>query len=81
MEVPEHLHQHAAQLIDLQTIAAHRSSWWATILRLCPFQDGDKWCVLWGENIQDGIAAFGDTPEAAMFAFDNAMLGIRRRDV
>jgi len=30
------------------------------------FQDGDKWCALLGENIQDGQAAFGDTKDAAL---------------
>lgn len=37
--------------------------------------DGDKWCVLYGENIQDGVAGFGDTPEKAMSAFDLAWKG------
>lgn len=34
--------------------------------------DGDKWCALYGENLQDGVAAFGDSPESAMAAFDKA---------
>lgn len=32
--------------------------------------DGEKWCALYGTNIQDGIAGFGDTPEKAMIDFD-----------
>jgi len=32
--------------------------------------DGDKWCALYGENIQDGVCGFGDTPEKAMHEFD-----------
>lgn len=31
-------------------------------------KDGNQWCVLWGENLQEGIAGFGDTPEEAMDA-------------
>jgi hypothetical protein len=34
--------------------------------------DGDQWCALYGENLQDGVAGFGDTPEKAMYAFDAA---------
>lgn len=32
--------------------------------------DGNQWCALYGENLQDGVAGFGDTPDAAMRAFD-----------
>ena len=29
-------------------------------------EDGDSWCALVGENLQEGIAGFGDTPAAAL---------------
>lgn len=32
--------------------------------------DGDLWCALYGENLQDGVAGFGETPEKAMIDFD-----------
>ena len=32
--------------------------------------DGDQWCVLFGENLQDGVAGFGKSPEKAMRDFD-----------
>ena len=32
--------------------------------------DGNRWCALYGDNLQDGVAGFGDSPEAAMWAFD-----------
>ena len=32
--------------------------------------DGDKWCALFGENIQDGIAGFGESPDLAAWDFD-----------
>ena len=32
--------------------------------------DGNKWCALYGENLQDGVAGFGDTPEQAAIDFD-----------
>lgn len=35
--------------------------------------DGNQWCALYGgENLQDGVAGFGDTPDAACRAFDRA---------
>ena len=32
--------------------------------------DGNQWCALYGDNLQDGIAAFGDSPADAMSKFD-----------
>ena len=34
------------------------------------FQDGTAFCALLGDNIQEGIVAFGDTPSMAARAFD-----------
>ena len=36
------------------------------------YRDGNQWCALLGENIQDGVVGFGDSPDAAMWAFDEA---------
>lgn len=36
------------------------------------FPDGNQWCALYGDNLQDGVAGFGDTPDAASWAFDKA---------
>jgi hypothetical protein len=32
--------------------------------------DGNKWCVLYGDNIQDGVAGFGESPYAAVLDFN-----------
>lgn len=32
--------------------------------------DGNMWCVLLGEDLQSGVAGFGETPAKAMAAFD-----------
>lgn len=32
--------------------------------------EGTKWCALYGDDLMDGVAGFGDTPEEAMEAFD-----------
>jgi hypothetical protein len=34
--------------------------------------DGTAWCALLGADLQSGVAGFGDTPAAAMSAFDQA---------
>ena len=34
--------------------------------------DGDQWCALLGDDLQSGVAGFGDTPAKAMEAFDEA---------
>ena len=36
--------------------------------------DGTMWCALYGDNLMDGVAGFGETPAAAMTAFDLAWL-------
>ena len=36
--------------------------------------DGNQWCALYGDNLQDGVAGFGDTPAKAMADFDRAWL-------
>lgn len=38
------------------------------------FRDGDMWCALLGENLQEGVAGFGENPAKAMWAFDTAWL-------
>ena len=42
------------------------------VLKPRVFIDGDQWCVLWGENVQDGVAGFGDTPRLAAYDFVRA---------
>jgi len=34
------------------------------------FIDGNKWIVLYGENIQDGVAGCGDSPHEAVLDFN-----------
>ena len=35
-------------------------------MAIVPFKDGDQWCALYGEDLQAGIAGFGNTPFLAM---------------
>lgn len=42
--------------------------------------DGSKWVAVYGDNIQEGVAGCGDSPELAMADFDkawNAKLGAK----
>jgi hypothetical protein len=32
--------------------------------------DGNQWCAVYGANLQDGVAGFGDSPAEAMTDFD-----------
>ena len=32
--------------------------------------DGNQWCALYGEDLQDGVAGFGSSPELAYLDFD-----------
>ena len=34
--------------------------------------DGDQWCALYGDNLQDGVSGFGGSPADAMWNFDIA---------
>lgn len=38
-------------------------------LGIKPYKDGNKWCFLYGDNIQEGIAGFGDTITEAAYDF------------
>ena len=39
--------------------------------------DGNAWCALFGEKLQDGGAGVGETPAKAMGAFDLAWLNTK----
>ena len=38
-------------------------------LGLMPYRDGSEWCVLWGDNIQEGVFATGDSIRQAVVNF------------
>lgn len=37
--------------------------------------DGNQWCALYGKDLMDGVAGFGDTPAEAMADFDKNWRG------
>ena len=36
------------------------------------YKDGNMWCVLYGDNIQEGICGFGKSPILAIYEFNKA---------
>lgn len=42
----------------------------STIYKPKLYKDGNLWCALYGDNIQDGVAGFGDSPALAYEDFD-----------
>lgn len=50
------------------------------ILRARVYQDGDQWCCLYGENIQEGVCAFGSSPRKACAEFDRIWNGKPSKD-
>jgi hypothetical protein len=73
MELPEHLHARANELLTMEQEGADRRRDWVVVLGLKPTLDGNMWCFLWGDDLQSGVAGFGDTVYAAMMDFDRAM--------
>ena len=57
--------------IQCETIA-YAMSRPSTVYRPKLSIDGNNWCALYGENLQDGVAGFGSTPDLAMANFDIA---------
>lgn len=47
------------------------------LLRPRLFPDGNQWCALYGDNLQEGVCAFGDTPAQAAVQFDLEWLNAR----
>lgn len=54
------------------TIAAAEYGRPSAVFRPTLSIDGNQWCALYGADIQDGVAGFGDSPAAAMADFDLA---------
>lgn len=60
---------HYADLADRRAIERESSLElvsFAKTLGIVPYLDGNKWCALYGENLQEGLAGFGDSPIMAI---------------
>ena len=62
-------HHVQCALQDFQ-IAASEMQRPSAIYRPTIGRDGNLWCALYGENLQEGVAGFGNSPAQAMHDFD-----------
>jgi len=58
----------AARQAIQQAVSAYESP--SAIYRPTLTIDGNQWCALYGDNLQDGVAGFGGSPYAAMGDFN-----------
>lgn len=65
---------HNEMLFQERMIAATESSQYNLVSLLKPkiYIDGNQWCVIYGDNIQDGVCGFGDTPLKAICEFNSS---------
>jgi len=56
--------------------AAHEMQRPSAVFRPKLSQDGDMWCAMYGDDIQDGVCGFGKTPADAMRDFDKSFNGM-----
>ncbi len=72
MNIPDYLHGQVQNILADEAYRASFLSKPSVMLGAKIFKDGDKWCCLYGTNIQEGVCGFGDTPDAASTEFDSA---------
>lgn len=65
--IAQHVQQEVYRVSEAMT-APH------VLMRPALALDGTMWCALYGENLMDGVAGFGETPAKAMAEFDAAWL-------
>ncbi len=61
------IHEHQSRIATLVQAEEYNLF---ILLKPSIFIDGNKWCVLFGKNIQDGVAGFGDSPQLAIYDFN-----------
>lgn len=59
------------------SVAAQEMTRPSVLYRPRIYMDGNAWCALYGENLQDGVAGFGNSPIEAMTEFDKAWTQVR----
>lgn len=72
MQVESSQRQHNEEIIFQQRLENEYERHAFAIVReleLMPYKDGNEWCILWGENIQDGVFASGQNVRQAVVNF------------
>jgi hypothetical protein len=63
-------HQEMKHYQEMCNIEEKRTLTLLSVLNPKLSKDGNMWCFLYGENLQEGVAGFGETPYTAMIDFD-----------
>lgn len=62
---------HAASMVQASWQgAAYEQMRPAVVFKPKLSRDGNQWCALFGNDLQSGVAGFGDSPADAMWDFD-----------
>lgn len=73
------LSHYVSMVAESYRIAASEQERPFVLLKPAMFIDGDKWCALYGEDLQNGVAGFGDTPHEAAHQFDVEWLNAKAK--
>ena len=65
----EALQHYEKMLVEAERLVLTRFS----MLKPSIIRDGDQWCVLYGKDLQEGIAGFGNTPIQAIANWNKAL--------
>lgn len=68
---------HVSEIAERMRVAANEHCRPSALFKPAVSRDGDQWCALYGENLMEGVAGFGDTPNQACVNFDIAWLNER----
>jgi hypothetical protein len=71
MNVPEHMQGQVWELLQAKCQTEELRQAPHVLMRPRLSIDGNMWCALYGENVQDGVAGFGGSPEEACADFDS----------
>ena len=64
-----------------EILETHATRACISALGIKPFKDGNQWCFLYGNNIQEGICGFGKTIfEAALNFYTNIKIEEARKE-
>jgi hypothetical protein len=63
-------HQEQEHYERMCDIAEERMLTLISVLNPKLLKDGNRWCFLYGENLQEGVVGFGETPYQAMLDFE-----------
>ena len=61
--------QHAKDDIDYQNAEERQTVNLVAALGLTPKRDGNQWCFLYGDDLQSGVAGFGNSVRDAAIEF------------